>query len=261
MCILLPACSTSRKFHKNPAFVTESDAVAYLQQALEAEHADVRRDAIVRLSKTRYVTRDVVVRGLSVIAETDRSSSVRCAAIGALQHAGDPRLAEPMLRILASDLQRDSNVLPADESVRCQAAQALAGLVQRGAAAPEHADRIRETAVRLLQTDPSRDVRVCGAQMLGYLPNADALEALIAALEQRDFGVVYECERSLMRLTGTTHGHDPRAWRQWLAATDAPFADAGRLDRRLDSRPKNWLARAWDSTRQVFASFRPKESG
>lgn len=260
-CAFLPACATSRKFHKHPAFVTESEAVAYLEQALEADSADVRRDAIVRISKTRYATRDVVLRGFSVIAETDPSSSVRCAAIGALQRGGDPSLAEPMLRILASDAQRDPNVLPADETVRCQAAQALGDLVQRGAASAEHEARIRETAIRLLQSDLSRDVRVCSARTLGYLPSPDVLEPLIAGLEQRDFGVVYECERSLMRLTGTTHDHDAEAWRKWLAATDAPFADAGRLDHQLDSRPKNWFARTWDSTRQTFASFRPKESG
>jgi hypothetical protein len=96
--------------------------------------------------------------------------------------------------------------------------------------------------------------------VLGYLRDEEALHALIAGLDQGDFGVQYECERSLMRMTGHTHDHDPWEWRQWVALTDDPFADAGRLDHELEKARPNWFRRKWDSTRRGLNAFRPKRN-
>ncbi len=68
---------------------------------------------------------------------------------------------------------------------------------------------------------------------MGYFPRPDALEALLQALEQRDFGVCHAAEQSLMRLTGRTFNHDPLAWKAFIEEADDPFAQRGALDDEL----------------------------
>lgn len=257
--LALPACSGHRKPHKHPAFVTELDAAGYLCQALEAENPDRRREAIVRLSKTRHVNRDTVLRGFALIAETDPSSSVRCAAIRGLGKSCSPQAIEPLLRVLAADGERDPGVVAPEALVRWDAVTVSVDLIKVGVDVGEHRDAVRTAAVRLLETDPSRDVRISAAELLGFFSDAGALDALIGGLKQRDFGVVCECERSLMRITGRTHDHDPVAWADWLHRTDDPFADVGRLDGQLSREQPNWFRRSWKSTRRALASFKPKD--
>lgn len=99
------------------------------------------------------------------------------------------------------------------------------------------AQAVCSTAVDLLKNDASRDVRVLAARVLGFCPSIEPLRTLIATLRLRDFGVVHEAERSLMRLTGTAFAYNPRQWEQWLASTDDPFRYRGRLDAKLEGRP------------------------
>jgi len=257
--IVLPACSGSRTLHKHPAFVTEADAACYLSGALEGDNPDVRRDQIVQLSKTRWVGRDTVVRGLALVARTDSSPSVRCAAIRGLGASRTPGAIEPLLGILAADGGRDPAVVAPDATVRWDSVAVLSQLLAARVDVGSNGDAVRTTAIRLLGNDPSRDVRIVAAELLGSFQEREVLDALIAALDQRDFGVVYECERSLMRITGQSHDYDPVAWRQWLQQADNPFADAGRLDDKLSRRQPNWFRRTWDSTRRTLASFKPKD--
>jgi hypothetical protein len=257
--LVLPACSGSRTLHKHPAFVTEADAAWYLSGALDGDNPDVRRDQIVQLSKTRWVTRETVVRGLALVARTDSSPSVRCAAIRGLGGSRSPAVVEPVLQILAAKSEHDPAVVAPDATVRWDAVAVLSELLAARVDVGSNGDAIRVTGIRLLGNDPSRDVRVVAAELLGSFQETDVLDALIAGLEQRDFGVVYECERSLMRITGQSHDHDPVAWRQWRQQAGDPFADAGRLDDKLSRRQPHWLRRTWDSTRRTLASFRPKD--
>jgi hypothetical protein len=257
---MLPtACDGQRKIHKHRMFVTEADASAYLREALESDSADERREAILRLADTRFVSSEPVVKGLTLIAETDTSASVRRAAIWGLGHSGSDRTMATLLRLLADDEYWDPAVLEAPASVRQAAIGVIVNRVAGGDDLGEYLDEVRETGTRLLADDPSRDVRVSAAQLLGYLQDQETLHALVAGLEQGDFGVVYESERSLMRMTGHTHDHDPWAWRDWLAQTEDPFADAGRLDGELRGSGRNWFQRNWDSTRRALASFKPKK--
>jgi HEAT repeat protein len=263
LAILVPAiavgCSGQRKRYKHPRLVTESDAAGYLQQALEAENADERREAIVQLRRTKYITQDTVVRGLCVVAETDTSNVVRRTAIGGLAQAGDAEALPTLVAVLTEEERQDPRVRPATGTVRSEAECALLYLIIEGVDVSGHEEEIRQGALNALASDPSRDTRMRAAELLGYLPNRDVLDGLVSGLEQSDFGVVLECERSLMRMTGHTHDHDPHAWRAWLDETSDPFADAGRLDAELEREEPNWFERTWDSTRRAFASYRPKD--
>jgi hypothetical protein len=111
----------------------------------------------------------------------------------------------------------------------------------------------------VIAEDHSRDNRQVAARILGYCLERSVLETLIAALDQRDFGVVYEAERSLMRLTGRTFHHDSVQWQEWLAQTENPFAEAGKLDHELDRGPKGWWERSVDSLGHSIRSFRPRK--
>ncbi|MBN1512926.1 MAG: HEAT repeat domain-containing protein [Phycisphaerae bacterium] len=259
MLVLASGCSGHRTPQKHPSLVSESDAATLLQQAMEAPSADDRREAIVQLRRTKHISRDTVVRGLCVVAETDTSNVVRRTAIGGLAQSGRAEALPTLVAILTQEERRDPLARPATGTVRSEAAGALLYLIHDGVSVSRHATTIRPAAMQALASDPSRETRMRAAELLGHLPNRETLDALVSGLEQSDFGVVLECERSLMRMTGHTHNHDPLAWRAWLAEASDPFADAGRLDAQLERKEPNWLERTWDSTRRSLASYRPKE--
>lgn len=258
--MLVCGCSGHR-WHKHPIFVTEADAVAYLKQALESELPDERRQAIDQIAKTRHLNHEVVLEALSTIAGTDRSPAVRCAALGALRRSQDPRIAATLVDILdqpSAEAGRPT-VLPPSAEVRLEAMRAVLGLAELGLLPPEQQPSLRDVAVRVIGQDRSRDTRQTAARFLGYCRDQKVLGPLIDALEQRDFGVAYESERSLMRLTGQAFDYDPIAWRRWLEQTNDPFAEAGKLDPVLDAPPKGWWQRSIEKARRTFASFGPRK--
>ena len=251
-------CSQKHCWHKYHAFVTESDAVKYLRTALQDELPDERREAINRIARTRHLKHGVVFEVLDTVARTDPSPSVRCAALSALRRSGNPQAASTFVAILDPDASPEE-VRPASPLVRRDALQGMLGLLQAGRLDPEHEPVLRDIVVHLIGGDRSRDIRQASARVLGYLKDRQVLEPLIAALDQRDFGVVYEAERSLMRLTGQTFDHDSIRWRQWLTQTDNPFVDAGKLDHVLAPEGKGWWQRSMECMRRSFGGFGPKK--
>ena len=254
-------CSSKRRHYKHPKFVTQADAVRYMQRALTSELPDERREDVQQIARTRHLKHAVILEGMSTIARTDRSEAVRCAALAALGKADDPSTAPALIAVLGGTPSESSELRSrsAGAPVRAEALRAAAVLVRNEGLAPADRDAFRTIAVQLLGRDPSRDVRQAAAVVLAYCPHREVLDPLIDHLEERDFGVVYESERSLMRLTGHSFEHDPFAWRQWLAETDEPFADAGRLDDVLDAPPKGWWKESVEDTRRTLASFKPKK--
>ncbi len=155
-------CSTKR-FYKKPWMTTKGDVARYLDEALQHENADVRRDNIVHVSKTRYAGHDTVIEACCFIARNDRSASVRVAAI----------------RLVAESLRRDAAVAlldmldNRDQAVSAEARvheEIVNGLyfMQRNGSIPDPLGaRVVQTAARLLRGGPSRDVRICAARLLG----------------------------------------------------------------------------------------------
>jgi HEAT repeat protein len=251
-------CSGSWHFQKSPVFVTEADAARYLREALNGAGADDRREAIQQISRTRFVSQATVVEGMSTIARTDHSPSVRCAAVRALALAQAEPAAAPLLAIL-SEHPENAGCLPPDDTVRWDALDALLPRAQRGALPAEQQAELSESARRLLAGNASRDVRMAAARILGCLPRPEVLSALVDALRQRDFGVVYEADRSLMALTGHDFQHDPAAWSQWLEKTNDPFAERGRLDARMRPARSGWWSSTTESFKRGLARFAPKQ--
>jgi len=219
-----------------------------MMQALTDPDADHRREAVVALSRSDELTRDWALDGLDIVARLDESPQVRCVAIRALARTGLPRVMPGLLMILN---HRDfrGRVRTPSAPVRVDATRALADLLGLCVATSQPATRPAtihdslETFCRLLLNDPHRDVRQSAAVALGDLPDRRSLEALIAALTDEDFGVVYRAEQSLIALTGRTFEHDPDAWRDWIEATPDPFARRGQIPPGLiPPSPGRWQA-------------------
>ena len=63
--------------------------------------------------------------------------------------------------------------------------------------------------------EPEAMVRAAAADALGQYADARVLEALIAALRDRDLAVNEAARRSLQTLTGQDFGQNFRAWVAW----------------------------------------------
>ncbi len=237
--LMVSGCQQPQRRYKPASLATRSDVARYVQEALEADSADARRAAVDQIAKTYHAGLPMVIDAIALVARTDESSSVRCAAVRALGAQDDPKSVDTMV-ILLSQSEGNSSVRSAGAAVRWEAMKSLCKRLM-GEPLPDATLRhVRAAAIDRLNRDPSRDVRIAAATLLGYDADGMCVTALVDALRQADFGVQYEAERSLMRLTGITHDHNPTRWQAWLDSTAEPFAGRGALDRQLDGKKGIW---------------------
>jgi hypothetical protein len=108
-------------------------------------------------------------------------------------------------------------------------------------------DMIVQTLLDRLAKDDDRSVRLVVIDTLACFPHRPIPTALIGAVGEDDFAVKRAAERALVTLTGTTHRYDAVAWREWLAAADDPFKDAGAISPEvLDVEKKRWWQWGWE---------------
>ena len=245
LCVAVAGCSSEQldKAVKQVFFGKTSSAE--LITAIENPDPDRRRQAVENIAKSDMVSEDWAITGFSAIARTDPDPHVRCAAIRALQRSGRPEAAEPLLQILNWRQHRDTVTTPPDQQVRWDATAVISSLCSWSLIPDALLDQTRQTLLRLLDGDTDQNVRLASARGLGCFPgNLDVVKELIAALDDNNFGVVYEAERSLIKLTGMTFECDPDAWAAWLKAADAPFARAGRLPDSIEPEASGWWQRS-----------------
>lgn len=229
-------CTSIPSLQVPALLATQKDVAGYLIEALEAERPDARRAAIVRVSQTRHAQREAVLETLCTIARTDASPIVRCAAISALSDHSDPTSANT-LALIAATFDTQSTIRLPSPRVRADALAALRRLARESRLDGETGQVAREAAIQLLGAHDSRDVRIEAARFLGSCPETESLSALIASLDQRDFGVVYQAERSLHRLTGQEFDHDRQAWETWKMSQVDPLASYRGADSGTPGRP------------------------
>lgn len=70
----------------------------------------------------------------------------------------------------------------------------------------------------LVRADPDVNVRRAAAAALAKVRGDGAVDALLAALDDRDLGVQDTAAESLRALTGEKIGRDAAAWRAWADA-------------------------------------------
>ena len=142
--------------------------------------------------------------------------------------------------------------------VRYAAMQALDPWLGGDELTDDQRQTCRVALLRLLQRNPSRDVRIAAALLLRHFPEREVADGLAESLRQRDFGVVYECDRSLMHLTGQRFRHDAQAWKAWLASAADPFAESGGLDAEIYPPQKGFWERTSESARRALAGYKPR---
>ena len=224
--------------------------------ALQEEDPDRRRQAVRAIARSDVVAQHWAVKAFETIARTDPDPQVRCAAIRALGRSGDSAAAAPLLMILNWRDNPDHVPYPPDDEVRWDATAVLANLAGWQLVADQDTPRARTTFARLLKEDDNRNVRLEAARGLGCL-DADraTLDVLVTGLSDRDFGVVYECERSLIKLTGMTFDYDPQAWTDWLGKASDPFALAGHTPATLMPERLSWWQRGVQGVRRTIVAW------
>jgi HEAT repeat protein len=224
--------------------------------ALQEDDADRRREAVRAIARSDVVAQQWAVKAFDTIARTDPDPQVRCAAIRALGRTGDPGAVEPLLMILNWQEHPDRVPYPPDGEVRWDATAVLANLAGWALAAEQDQPGARSTFARLLKEDENRNVRLEAARGLGCLDaDRSTLDVLVGGLSDRDFGVVYECEQSLIKLTGMTFEYDPQAWTDWLSSTSDPFALAGQTPTTLMPERQTWWQRGVQGVRRTIIAW------
>lgn len=225
-------------------------------EAIQTEDADQRRKLLTDVLKSNQATSEWAVKVFASIAKTDPDPQVRCMAIKGLRRASDERVVEPLLMILN---QKDfPKVAPAPPEVRWDATEVISYMSDFGSIPVDKRDWARKTLIRLVTEDPDRNVRICAAHGLGNYPSPDALTILVQAVEDRDFAVRYEAERSLEKLTGQRQNYDADAWRTWLAEHGDAITTTrpeGQIEDTAWQNPpaqKNLWERTRDGTRDLF---------
>ncbi len=224
---------------KSPWLMTRGDAERYVQIAQDAPTADERRGALLHLAKTRYANDDDIFDAYVSIARSDPSVSVRCAAIRQVAESRRPVATDVLAEILIEAAGSQAWM-----RVREDALNSLYFLQRNNAIAPGDEPHLAKLAKKILETDESRDARIAATRLLGEYQSREGLSALMGALRDPDFGVVYHAEKSLVRLTGVENGRSLRAWHAWLSETKDPFAGRPHLVEETPSRP-NWWQRTF----------------
>ena len=215
--------------------------------ALESQRGDERRDAVARIAESYYYDSSDAFAVLETVARTDPVSQIRCIAIRAFANYKDDRPVTPLLTILQAQAGSDQ-ALPADDDIRWETVRAQLALTRRGVLKGDQRPLARDILIKLLEADPSRNVRVVAAEALGEFKDREVLVPLIRSLRNRDFAIAERAEWSLIALTGTTHDYDANAWEAWVASTKNPFVHAGETPQTTRPAGPTWWdqqGRAW----------------
>lgn len=170
----------------------------------DSASADNRRQGINKLLEYDFTKRDPYTARYRQIARFDTDPTVRAVAIRASNRARDASATPNFIRGLDD----------ASDWVRLEAAKALAN-VPDPAATP---------ALLRLLADPeeNRDVRIAAADALKHDRTLTVARALVAVLNDREFGVAWQARRSLKYLFNRDLGYSDSAWLAYLTGPESP---------------------------------------
>lgn len=168
-----------------------------LMERLASSDADQRREGVLMLGDKESSQWDVTPRILSIMAQGDPNPQVRTAAVGVLSQLDRP---EELMTTLAATARDDS------PQVRRETLRALTHLDN-----PEVSAILRER----LKKDPEATLRSEAAKQLKRFSQEEVVPALITALSDTEFSVLYEARHSLIAITGEDFGYDAGAWRDY----------------------------------------------
>lgn len=154
-------------------------------------------------SSLRRLGRPAVTPLISIL-QSHPSRVARQLAATALQGIGTPQAIEPLIAALQDP----------EKYVRAQVA---GGLGKVGAQLPEEAARWRivQVLTPVLLSDTEADCRHAAAWALEQLAEPQAIDPLIAALQDTDGGTRHDAARALAAITGEDLGEDAVLWQEW----------------------------------------------
>ncbi len=220
----LTGCADKFRDHKPTMLLTSGDVDHYISVATNDPSADERREAIHRLGESKQLTEARVIQTLIDVANEDESEPVRSAAMLVLDQSQTSESCDTALAIVQADVDRK---LPADNaSVRSMAMKTIRNCIETDRTTAEQLAPSVNLAGQIVENDRSRHVRLEAVRMLGCFPTRQSLDILILALNQRDFGICYEAEKSLHRLTGESYDCNAEDWQHFVSGVADPFANA-----------------------------------
>lgn len=178
------------------------------RDAFNIYDADVRRRSVALISASPFAGEAPYVRMYRLLMD-DPDPTVRAAALAALGRHGGVEDVPIMIQHLTHEAS----------FVRWEAAKALQKI---------HAPEAVRPLIAALRDDEDLDVRLAAAMALGQYRERAVFDALVGALNDRDFGVRKAAARSLATLTGQDMGTDGTRWLAWAdqKPEEAIFADA-----------------------------------
>lgn len=214
--------------------------------AVEGSNPDLRREAVVTVAESNARNEPLAIDGFVAIARVEADPRVRCAAIRALREVNDPAVIDTLVRIVDYDRRARPEVRRPTIDVRREATAALVHWLDQPALVGERRQAVRDALLVALR-DNNYHARAEAARGLANFPHdRTVLEALIRALDDDKFTVVYAADQSLETVTGVTQPASQRAWREWYRDHRGdPFAARG-------AQEADEPERAWYDLRQMF---------
>jgi HEAT repeat protein len=202
MLCTLSACSSTN----NPVAWIKSltgPSASELGKKAIHEDPDVRREAIIALSRRDYGDDPRILEYLVNALENDPEPSVRSAAARAIGRSGNDAFAPQLAKAL-----QDS-----DEWVRWDVAVALDSV---------HGKEASRALMDRLANDESSDVRGASARALRHYKTLEVVRSLTRGLSDEAFNVQFQARSSLMQITGYSFGYQREDW-QDVASGDLPL--------------------------------------
>lgn len=222
--------------------VLPKDRSTVLREAIVAEDADTRREAVHKMSKWKDPGDEMVeLIGLALLGDSDRM--VRAQAARTLGAWASPASLEYLTKAVRTD---------DDAFVRADCAAAL-GRLESDEATSQLAARLR--------FDGNADVRIACAKALKLHRKRSAAQGLVPGLTDRDLAVRGASEQALRFMTGQDLGGEPAPWRQFLSEADDPLAEYGHPPKRKKRKDQRVDPNAGKKAkiRQIFKDLFPLE--
>lgn len=197
--------------------------------------ADKRRKAIDLLSAAEFGGEEAYVKAYRLLLD-DPDATVRASCAKALGNHGNVDDALLLVRRLSDEAA----------PVRWEAAKGLQKIHNREAIAP-----LMDVTIK----DDDADVRMAAAYALGQYAEIPVFQTLMAALDDREFGVRFTAAESLSTLTGQDLGPDGTPWLEWSKKNQGRlFADQRKYTWQPFVKPRGFWAKAkfWKSAPVVM---------
>ncbi len=200
--LALAGCQETRRFVD---FYKGNTPGKYARMMEDAGSPDNRRVGMNKLVEREFARKEPYISRYRQIFESAEEPLVRAAALRALNVSRDTGASDLYIKALA-----DNDVL-----VRLEGAKALANMPDAAAA---------DALLRVLNApEEDQDVRLAAATALKHYPRRDVARALVAVLDERNFGVVWQARRSLRRITGVDRAYDSAAWLEYISNPAQPL--------------------------------------